>query len=157
MKQTDLGLNLTTKRMRTREFLAQMERVVPWTALVELITSYASESKKGRLPFAMEAMLRIHLMQQWSTLSDPVMEEALHHVPLFREFVGLGWDRRLPDENTILRFRHVLERSPPARRADPSDGQRPAQRPRPAAQGGYGGRRHHDRCAEFDKGQGWPA
>ena len=110
MKPTDLGLNLTTKRTRKREFLAQMERVVPWTALVELVVPYAPEGKKGRSPFAVEAMLRIHFMQQWFTLSDPAMEEALHDVPLFREFAGLGWDSRLPDESTILRFRHLLER-----------------------------------------------
>lgn len=110
MKQTDLGLNLTTKRTRKREFLAQMERVVPWAALVELMAPYAPQGKKGRPPFAVETMLRIHFMQQWFTLSDPAMEEALHDVPLFREFVGLGWDSRLPDESTILRFRHLLER-----------------------------------------------
>ena len=110
MKQTDLGLNLTTKCTRKREFLAQMERVVPWAALVELVAPYAPEGKKGRAPFAVEAMLRIHFMQQWFTLSDPAMEEALHDVPLFREFAGLGWDSRLPDESTILRFRHLLER-----------------------------------------------
>jgi IS5 family transposase len=56
-------------------------------------------------------MLRIHFMQQWFTLSDPSMEEALHDVPLFREFAGLGgWSDRLPDESTILRFRHLLEK-----------------------------------------------
>src|SRR5574343_711689 len=55
-------------------------------------------------------MLRIHFMQQWFNLSDPAMEDALHDVPLFREFAGLGgWDDRLPDETTILRFRHKLE------------------------------------------------
>jgi IS5 family transposase len=55
-------------------------------------------------------MLRIHFMQQWFTLSDPAMEEALHDVPLFREFAGLdSWTTRLPDESTILRFRHLLE------------------------------------------------
>ena len=110
MKQTDLGLNLTTKRTRKREFLAQMERVVPWGALVELVAPYAPEGKKGRPPFAVEVMLRIHFMQQWFTLSDPAMEEALHDTPLFREFAGLGWDTRLPDESTILRFRHLLEK-----------------------------------------------
>jgi IS5 family transposase len=109
MKQSDLGLNLTTKRTRKREFLTQMKRVVSWAALVELVAPYAPEGKKGRLPFAVEAMLRIHFMQQWFTLSDPVMEEALHDVPLFREFAGLGWDSRLPDESTILRSRHLLE------------------------------------------------
>ena len=110
MKQTDLGLSLTTKRTRKREFLAQMDRVVPWAALVELVAPYAPEGKKGRPPFAVETMLRIHFMQQWFTLSDPAMEEALHDMPLFREFASLGWDSRLPDESTILRFRHLLEK-----------------------------------------------
>jgi len=111
MKQADLGLNLTTKRTRKREFLAQMERVVPWAALVELVAPYAPEGKKGRPPFAVETMLRIHFMQQWFTLSDPAMEEALHDVPLFREFAQLNFDTRLPDESTILRFRHLLEKN----------------------------------------------
>ena len=55
-------------------------------------------------------MLRIHFMQQWFTLSDPAMEEALHDVPLVSEFAILGWDSHLPDESTILRFRHLLEK-----------------------------------------------
>ena len=109
MKQTDLGLNLTIKRTRKREFLAEMERVVPWAALVALITPYAPQGKRGRPPFAVETMLRIHFMQQWFTLSDPAMEEALHDVPLFREFAALNWDTAGPDETTILRFRRLLE------------------------------------------------
>jgi IS5 family transposase len=109
MKQADLGLSLTTKKTRKREFLAQMERVVPWPALVGLVSPHAPVAKTGRPPFPVETMLRIHFMQQWFTLSDPAMEEALHDVPLFREFAGLGWDKRLPDESTILRFRHLLE------------------------------------------------
>ena len=109
MKQADLGLNLSTKRTRKREFLEDMERVVPWAALVELITPYAPEGKRGRPPFAVQTMLRIHFMQQWFTLSDPAMEEALHDVPLFREFAGLSWDTAVPDETTILRFRRLLE------------------------------------------------
>jgi IS5 family transposase len=111
MKQADLGLNLTTKRTRKREFLDEMNRVVPWSALVELIAPYAPEGRRGRPPFPLETMLRIHFMQQWFTLSDPAMEEALHDVPLFREFASLdNWSTRLPDESTILRFRHLLEK-----------------------------------------------
>ena len=110
MKQADLGLNLTTKRTRKREFLAQMERVVPWAALVQLVAPHAPQSNKGRPPFPIETMLRIHFMQQWFTLSDPAMEEALHDIALFREFAGLTWDSRIPDESTILRFRHLLEK-----------------------------------------------
>ena len=109
MKQADLGLNLTTKRTRKREFLDEMERVVLWRALVDLITPYAPEGRRGRPPFAVETMLRIHFMQQWFTLSDPAMEEALHDMPLFRDFAGLNWETRLPDETTILRFRRLLE------------------------------------------------
>jgi IS5 family transposase len=111
MKQTSLGLGASTKRTRRREFLEEMEQVVPWADLVALVSPYLPEGKRGRPPFPVESLLRIHFMQQWFTLSDPSMEEALHDVPLFRDFAGLGgWDDRLPDESTILRFRHVLEK-----------------------------------------------
>jgi len=55
-------------------------------------------------------MLRIHFMQQWFTLSDPGMEEAFFDTPLYREFAQLEEFGRLPDESTILRFRHRLEK-----------------------------------------------
>ena len=109
MQQTDLGLNLSTKKTRKREFLEQMQQVVPWKDLVTLIAPYAPEGRKGRPPFPVEMLLRIHFMQQWFTLSDPAMEEALHDMPLFRDFAGLSWDSATPDESTILRFRHLLE------------------------------------------------
>ncbi|MEK6667854.1 MAG: IS5 family transposase [Pseudomonadota bacterium] len=111
MKQSSLGLGTSTKRTRRREFLDEMDRVVPWSDLVAEIAPFMPEGKRGRPPFPVESLLRIHFMQQWFMLSDPAMEEALHDVPLFRDFAGLGgWDDRLPDESTILRFRHVLEK-----------------------------------------------
>ena len=111
MKQHSLGLGQTTKRTRRREFLDEMEKVVPWADLVALVSPFLPEGKRGRPPFSPETMLRIHFMQQWFALSDPAMEAALHDMPVFREFAGLeGWDERLPDESTILRFRHVLEK-----------------------------------------------
>ena len=110
MQQTELDLGLSTKRTRKREFLAQMEQVVPWAELVDLVLPYAPPQKTGRRPFEIQTMLRIHFMQQWFTLSDPAMEEALHDVPLFREFARLTMGRRLPDETAILRFRHLLEK-----------------------------------------------
>ena len=111
MKQHSLGLGVTAKRTRRREFLDEMEQVVPWADLVALVSPYLPKGKRGRPPFAPETMLRIHFMQQWFALSDPAMEEALHDMPVFREFAGLeGWDERLPDESTILRFRHALEK-----------------------------------------------
>ena len=111
MKQLGLGLNLSTKKTRKREFLEEMERVVPWTALVQIVEPHCLRAKTGRPPFAVETMLRIHYLQQWFGLSDPAMEEALHDVPLYREFAKIGEGlSRLPDETTILRFRHLLER-----------------------------------------------
>ena len=110
MKQADLGLNLSVKATRKRKFLEEMERVVPWKALVELVRPFAPEGKRGRPPFAVESMLRIHFMQQWFGLSAPAMEEALYDTPLYRDFAQLeAWTKRLPDESTILRFRHLLE------------------------------------------------
>ena len=110
MKQAALDLNLSLKKTRKREFLAQMNQVVPWAALVELITPYYPEGHTGRPPFALETMLRVHFLQQWFGLSDPAMEEAFFDVPLYREFARLGEFVRLPDESTILRFRHRLEK-----------------------------------------------
>jgi IS5 family transposase len=111
MKQLGLGLNLSIKRTRKREFLDEMERVVPWAALLQVVEPYYPKAKTGRPPFGIETMLRIHYLQQWFALSDPAMEEALHDMPVFREFAKLGDGvTRLPDETTILRFRHLLEK-----------------------------------------------
>ena len=110
MKQLGLGLNLSTRKTRKRVFLEEMERVVPWAALVQIVEPHCPRAKTGRPPFAVETMLRIHYLQQWFGLSDPAMEEALHDVALYREFAKLdGAAARLPDERTILRFHHLLE------------------------------------------------
>ena len=90
-----------------------MNKVVPWPALVALIQPHARCAHQvlgGRPPFAVETMLRIHCLQLWWNLSDPVMEEELHERPLYRRFVGLDGAARLPDESTILRIRHPLEK-----------------------------------------------
>ena len=110
MKQASLDLNLSNKKTRKQVFLQEMDKVVPWSALEELIAPYYSEGRMGRPPFALQTMLRLHFVQQWFNLSDQAMEEALFDVPLYREFAGLDAHGRLPDESTILRFRHRLER-----------------------------------------------
>ena len=110
MKQATLNLNLNVKKTRKQVFLEQMEQVVPWADLVELIAPYYPEGKTGRPPFSLQTMLRTHFMQQWFTLSDPGMEEAFFDTPLYREFAQLEEFARLPDESTILRFRHRLEK-----------------------------------------------
>ena len=110
MSLATTGFELVTKRTRKREFLDEMNLVIPWTELLALIGPHAPAAKTGRPPFPIEVMLRIHLLQQFFGHSDPAMEEALHDIPLYREFAHLDAGiTRLPDESTILRFRHLLE------------------------------------------------
>lgn len=110
MKQGSLDLSLSVRKTRKREFLGEMDAVVPWAELVELIAPYYPEGRNGRPPFALETMLRVHFLQQWFSLSDPAMEEAFFDIPLYREFAQLDASGRMPDESTILRFRHRLEK-----------------------------------------------
>lgn len=101
----------TSKRKRTRRdrFLAEMEQVVPWDRLLALIEPHYPKPKgAGRRPYPLKTMLRVHLMQNWFGYSDPGMEEALYEVAPLRQFAGLRL-QRVPDETTILNFRHLLE------------------------------------------------
>lgn len=54
-------------------------------------------------------MLRVHCLQLFYNLSDPGMEDALYEIESMRRFAGLRLSERLPDETTILNFRHFLE------------------------------------------------
>lgn len=121
MKQSSLGLGASTKRTSRREILDEMDPVMPWSYLVAEIALFMPEGKRGRPPFPVESLSCIHFMQQWFTLSDLAKEEALHEMPLLREFAVLsGWNYRLPEESTILRFRHGLERHKLAERILPT-------------------------------------
>ncbi len=113
MDQMTFGLDPLPKKTRKEVFLDEMNQVVPWAALVELIRPHARgahQSLGGRPPFSIESMVRIHCLQLWWNLSDPAMEEELYERPLYRRFVGLEGAARMPDETTILRFRHLLEK-----------------------------------------------
>ena len=101
------------KRTKKEKFLAEMDQVVPWQALIDLIEPHypKTSSKGGRPPYPLATMLRIHLMQQWYSLSDPAMEDALIEVGTIRRFAGIDLiSDRIPDETTILSFRHLLEK-----------------------------------------------
>ena len=99
------------KRKKTRRevFLEEMEQVVPWKALLKVIEPFYPVAGRGRRPYPLEAMLRVHLMQNWFALSDPAMEEALYEIASLRNFAGLRLAEAIPDETTILNFRHLLE------------------------------------------------
>lgn len=99
------------KVTRRERFLAEMDAVIPWTRLLGLIAAHYPKAGNGRQPLGMEKMLRIYFLQQWFNLSDPQAEDAIYDSESMRRFarVELG-DEVVPDESTILRFRHLLER-----------------------------------------------
>lgn len=114
-KQTtfaEAGFEQYRKTTRREQFLAEMERVVPWAELVAVIEPhYPKVEGAGRPPVGVERMLRIYFLQQWFNLSDPAVEEALYDSVAMRGFVGIDLGREpAPDETTVCKFRHLLER-----------------------------------------------
>ncbi len=121
MKQQTLavagGFEQFGRQSRRAEFLSQMELVVPWAELVKLVEPHYPVSGKGRPPVGVERMLRIYFLQQWFNLSDPAVEDALYESPSMRSFVGIDLGREpAPDETTVCKFRHLLERHQLGRR-----------------------------------------
>ena len=108
-------LDFAAKKKRTKRdmFLAEMAAVVPWSQLEAVIEPHYPKvgPQGGRRPFPLIVMLRIYCLQQWYQLSDPGAEEALYDIQSMRAFAGLELGRDvIPDETTILNFRHLLER-----------------------------------------------
>ena len=97
------------RKTRKERFLTEMEQVVPWSILERLIESAYPVAGNGRRPYPLRTMLRIHLMQNWFSLSDPGMEDALYDMPALRQFAKLSSLSRIPDETTILNFRRRME------------------------------------------------
>lgn len=105
------GFEKYRKPTRRKRFLDEMERIVPWLELGAAIEPfYPKPTGAGRRPIGIERMLRIHFLQHWFNLSDPAVEEALYESRSMRRFVGVDLGREpVPDESTILKFRHLLE------------------------------------------------
>ena len=114
MKQRSFSsLEQAHKKKRTKRevFLGEMDAVVPWARLAALITPLYFKPRKGRPQMPLAVMLRIYFLQQWYGLSDPGAEEALYDMHSMRDFAGLDLAQDgVPDETTILNFRHFLER-----------------------------------------------
>lgn len=99
------------KRKTRREvFLEKMDTLIPWKRIEKKIGRHYHKGKTGRPPYPLSTMLRVHCLQLFYNLSDPAMEDALYEIESMRRFAGLRLSDRLPDETTILNFRHFLER-----------------------------------------------
>ena len=115
MRQTtlsDAGFDKYRKQTRKEHFLDDMEKIIPWAELAEAIEPFYPKPKgAGRRPIGVERMLRIHFLQHWFNLSDPAAEEALYDSRAMRRFVGIDLGREpAPDETTVCKFRHLMER-----------------------------------------------
>ncbi len=86
-----------------------MEALLPWAMMLEVIEPVYPKAGNGRRPYSLDTMLRIHCMQQWYSLSDGAMEDALYEITSMRLFAKLSLDQAIPDRTTIMNFRHLLE------------------------------------------------
>ena len=109
---TFAGLEYQGKKRKTRRelFLRRMDGLIPWRKLEERMRPVYPKPGKGRRPYPLAVMLRVHCVQLFYNLSDPGMEDLLYEAESVRRFVGLSLSEALPDETTILNFRHLLER-----------------------------------------------
>jgi len=112
MKQISLKELHMKKQIRVVAFLKEMDDALPWHDLLTALTPFYKTGENGRSAYPLETMLRIHFLQLWYNLSDPAIEEALYDRSSFQQFVGLdGFTMPPPDETTICRFRHFLEKN----------------------------------------------
>jgi IS5 family transposase len=99
------------RKSRRELFPDEMEQVVPWSGLQSLLEPHYAKARNGRRPVGLGIMLRTYFVQQWFNLSDPGVEEALYESAALRRFVGVDLGvAPAPDETTICRFRHLLEK-----------------------------------------------
>jgi IS5 family transposase len=106
-----LSIAQNKKKLKCEQFLNRMDQVVPWRKLAQIIKPYFPKAPTGRKRMDLETMLRILCLQQWFNLSDPGVEEAIYDRNSFQKFLKLDLlSSPVPDETTILKFRHSLEK-----------------------------------------------
>jgi len=106
---SELEHDAKKRRTRREKFLEKMDGLIPWSRLESLIEPFYPKAGRGRRPYPLSSMLRVHCVQLFYNLSDPGMEDLLYEVESVRRFAGLRLTGPLPDETTILNFRHLLE------------------------------------------------
>lgn len=107
---SDVEYDQKKRKTRREVFLGRMDGLIPWSRLERRVRRHYPKSGRGRRPYPLSVMLRIHCVQLFYNLSDPAMEDMLYEVESVRRFVGLKLTGTLPDETTILNFRHLLEK-----------------------------------------------
>ncbi len=106
---SELEYDNKKRKTRREKFLDRMDSLIPWQKLEKKIRRHYPKRGRGRPPYPLSVMLRVHCVQLFYNLSDPAMEDMLYEIESVRRFVGLRLSGPLPDETTILKFRHLLE------------------------------------------------
>jgi IS5 family transposase len=105
------GFDRFARSTKRAAFLFEMDRIVPWDRLCAVVRPHYPTGEGGRPAIDLERMLRIYFLQQWFNLGDPTVEEALYDSRAMEAFAKIDLGREpVPDETTICKFRHLLER-----------------------------------------------
>ena len=105
----DLEYQHKKRQTRREVFLNRIDSLIPWQRLEERIRPHYFKAERGRRPYPLSVMLRVHIVQLCYNVSDPGMEDLLYEAESVRRFAGLRLSEPIPDESTILHFRHLLE------------------------------------------------
>lgn len=105
------GFDAYGKTTRKAAFLARMDQIMPWSALLALIEPHYPKAGNGRPPRSMSTMLRMYCVANWFNLADEACEDALYDIQAFRQFCEIDLGREgVPDATTLLNFRRLMEK-----------------------------------------------
>ena len=106
-----LSDELSQVRTKKREFLAEIDRIVPWEKWISIIKPYYYKGERGNKPYDLERMLRIYLVQNLYNLSDMAAVAEVIDSRAFSDFCGVESSNQVPDGDTLGRFRNILLRN----------------------------------------------
>jgi IS5 family transposase len=107
---TDFEYENRKRKTKREEFLAMMDKIIPWDEWVSIISPYYPSGKRGRPVRGIETMLRMYFLQIWFSLSDEMTEESIYDSHAMKKFMRVNFgNEQVPDATTLLKFRHLLE------------------------------------------------
>ena len=105
---SNMSDELSQVRTKKKEFLEQIERIVPWGEWINLIKPCYYKGERGNKPYDLELMLRIYLIQNLYDLADEATVNEVIDSRAFSDFCGVESSNQVPDGDTLGRFRNLL-------------------------------------------------
>lgn len=94
---------LAQVRTKKKEFLTQMDRIIPWGEWIALIRPCYYKGERGNKPYDLERMLRIYMIQNLYNLSDLSTVAEVIDSRAFSDFCGVESSNQVPDGDTLGR------------------------------------------------------